>query len=38
MNGLSWRYHYEGDAADWFLYIDYFNQNFNNTSKFRDME
>ncbi|KAL4454684.1 hypothetical protein ABPG74_021889 [Tetrahymena malaccensis] len=30
-NNLTWRYYYENDADDWFLYIDYFNKNFNST-------
>ncbi|KAL4464224.1 hypothetical protein ABPG73_002764 [Tetrahymena malaccensis] len=37
-NGYSWRYYYEGDALDWFLYIEYFNNNFNTPGKFSEME
>lgn len=35
---MTWKYYYEGDAEDWFLYIDYFNKNFNNTELFPQME
>ncbi|KAL4497152.1 hypothetical protein ABPG72_019472 [Tetrahymena utriculariae] len=37
-NGLSWKYYYEDDPVEWFLWIEYFNQNFNNSSKVAQME
>ncbi|EGR31587.1 phosphoesterase family protein, putative [Ichthyophthirius multifiliis] len=37
-NGLSWRYYWENDADDWFLFINHFNENFNNSTKFIPME
>ncbi|EAR87010.1 phosphoesterase family protein (macronuclear) [Tetrahymena thermophila SB210] len=37
-NGLSWRYYYEDQPIDWFLYIEYFNKNFLNRKKFSNME
>lgn len=36
-NNLSWKYYYEGDAEDWFLYISYFNDHFTE-DKFPSME
>lgn len=37
-NNLSWRYYFEGNALDWFLYIDYFSKNFHNKTLFPPME
>ncbi len=33
-NGHTWRYYYEDNPEDWFLYIKDFYDNFNNTEKF----
>jgi len=35
---LTWRYYQEGNADDWFAYINYFYVNQNNLTLFPPME
>jgi phospholipase C len=37
-NGHSWRYYYEDQPEDWFLFISDFNDTFEDTTKFLQME